>query len=518
MRALRPSLAASVASLLVAINSQALAIDASGILVLYNNDSQLSQDVADLYAGTHPGVHLLGLSNLGTSTTITATQYLNDIRQPILNSGLLTSDIDVIVTTKGMPLQIQVGISNPGAYTDPYEIQRFPNSTHWQLNSSLESELTKIDYIANETMMGDQYFNWPLGHFTANAYYKSNASFDFGNFTGQNVMRLTSRLDGFSYQDIQMSLERAQNAFVGPNNTPGGPFHFIVDNDPNPMLSYSNQTMTGLDNLLTARGLPHVYDNTSAFVASAGGPLLGYTSHGDHQDATPDNYVYAITDTLANGAVFNSWESFNAQSFEPGGNWGNQALIAEWLNRGGTAAVGNVAEPYASPNNVINEDQMIKMLLDGKTFAEAAWSGAAQLSWVNTVVGDPLMVWKQLLAGDANMDGMVDVGDLNAMSSNWGKSVAAGGYGWTKGDLNGDGFVDFGDLALIDATWGQVSSWASGPLNMGAPSSPMAAGLFSSVHLTPEPSTLVLLAVGLASLAGYGWRRKSAAGAQRSAA
>jgi hypothetical protein len=330
-------------------------------------------------------------------------------------------------------------------------------------------------------------------------------------------MRLTSRLDGFSVADVTAAIDRAQNAFVGPNNSPNGPFHFIVDNDPTAE-NYADQTMTALANNLAAKDLPHVHDDTTAFVDSAGGPLLGYTSHGAHQDSSPDDYLYAITDTLADGAVFNSWESFNAQSFTLGGNAGNQALVAEWLNRGGTAGVGNVAEPTAQFQTVINEDQMFAMLLDGMTFAEAAWSGARQLSWVNTVVGDPLMVWKQLLPGDANMDGVVDVGDINAMSAGWGKTVSPGGYGWTKGDLNGDGFIDFGDLALIDASWGQVSYWADVPLAMDGPFlSPMALALYSTMTPNPEPSTVVLLAVGLAALVGFGWRKRRACRAHQSA-
>jgi uncharacterized protein (TIGR03790 family) len=505
-----------IAGVLVAMSSQTQAIDPSRVLVLFNNDSQESIDIANYYAQVHPGVNLLGLDNLGAATSITATSYLNNIRQPVLASGALTSNIDVILPTKGMPLRIQVEAAYPGPYIDSYGIQRFPTVDQWKVYSSLESELTKIDYINSETMMGDQSYNFPEiagGHFASNAYYQSNASFSVGNFTGQHVMRLTARLDGFSVADVQSAIDRAQNAYVGPNNTPGGPFHFIVDSDPS--LTYSHPTMTGANNLLNAKGLPHVYDNTAAFVADAGGSILGYTSNGVWQLSTPDDYIYALTGSLANGAVFNSWESFNAQSFQPGANYfgstGKQALIGEWLNRGGTAAVGHVAEPGASPNGVINEDQLFNMLLEGKTFVEAAWSAARQLSFVNTVVGDPLMVWKQLLAGDANMDGVVDVGDLNAMGANWGKSVPAGGYGWTKGDLNGDGLVDFADLALVDASWGQASYWADIPANLEGPfNSPFAAALFESVHQNPEPSTFVLLSAGLAILGGFFWRRTSA--------
>ena len=41
------------------------------------------------------------------------------------------------------------------------------------------------------------------------------------------------------------------------------------------------------------------------------------------------------------------------------------------------------------------------------TFVEAAWRATRQLSYMNTVVGDPLMRLQAWLPGDANLDGAV---------------------------------------------------------------------------------------------------------------
>ena len=71
------------------------------------------------------------------------------------------------------------------------------------------------------------------------------------------------------------------------------------------------------------------------------------------------------------------------------------------------------------------------------------------------MVGDPLMTWKQLLAGDVNMDGNVDGLDLAIISTDWGRSVSSGGAGWSLDDLNGDGVIDMSDLALVSTTWGR---------------------------------------------------------------
>jgi len=242
-------------------------------------------------------------------------------------------------------------------------------------------------------MMGDQSYTLE-GQFSGNPYFKSNSAFSPTAFGG---MFLTSRLDGYSVSDVTNALDRAQQAYIGPNNSSTGPYWFLVDNVPT--ITYAPPMANLVNNVLTPAGLPVVYDNTSAFVGSAPGPVIGFDSHGSHQASTPTNLLTGgLSVTLANGAVFNSWDSYNAYSFTPGGYSGTQPQVAQWLAMGGTVGVGNVAEPGASQASMCNEDQLFKMLLSGRTWAEAAWSSFTQLSYVNTVVGDPLMTWMPKVA------------------------------------------------------------------------------------------------------------------------
>lgn len=494
----------TVLILALSIARNAQAIDASNVLVLYNQASSDGLAIANYYAQVHPGVHLLGISGLSTSEDITSTAYLNTLRPQVLSA--LTDSTSVIVTTKGMPLRVTVTQPPPTAqwpalptYTDTSGVNR--QILSWKSYSSLESELTAIDRIGSWQMMGDQSY-MVNNHFATNLYYHSTSSFDPNTYD----MRLTSRLDGYTASDVIGSINRAQNAFIGPSqDSAGGPAGFLIDNDPSK--TYATTIPNLVNNVLAPAGLPVTYDNTSAFVGTAPGPVIGYVGHGVNQASTPANYITSgLNITLADGAVFNTWESYNASSFTVGGGHPTQGQIAQWIQKGGTAGVGNVTEPGASAANVFNEDQLFKMLLDGKTFAEAAWSSTQQLSWVNTVVGDPLMTWKQLLPGDSNYDGRVDTLDLERVASNWGTVVPTGGNGWSLGDFNGDGVVNNIDLGLMQNSWGQVSSWAGASGVNGAVN-----GL--TLAAVPEPAGWTLLALGGTFLLAGGtrWRNRRVA-------
>jgi hypothetical protein len=59
------------------------------------------------------------------------------------------------------------------------------------------------------------------------------------------------------------------------------------------------------------------------------------------------------------------------------------------------------------------------------------------------------------IPGDANKDGVVDVGDLGILAANYGTTTGAT---WSQGDFNGDGKVDVGDLGILAANYGANTS------------------------------------------------------------
>ena len=326
--------------------------------------------------------------------------------------------------------------------------------------------------------------------------------------------RLSTRLDGFNVTDVEASIDRAQNAFIGPNNTPGGPFHFLVDNDPTK--SYGAVMNNLVSNVLGPGGIAgHLRQHDRIY------RFHDRPADGVREPRCEPGQHPAISSR--HGFIYRQWIEHHAGQRRGLSHLGElqrrdlcrraaitdfRAWLANGWPKGGTAATGNVQEPGASWSTVTNEDKMFQALLAGKTWAEAAWSATRQLSYVNTVVGDPLMIWRQLLAGDANMDGKVDLFDLTTIGAHWGNTVSPGGYGWYSGDLNGDGIVDVRDLAILGSTWGQISPWASqGPQAGGLIATPFSV-LDDQSHATPEPSSCVLWALAIGVLVRLGYRRR----------
>ena len=93
-----------------------------------------------------------------------------------------------------------------------------------------------------------------------------------------------------------------------------------------------------------------------------------------------------------------------------------------------------------------------------------------------------------LFPGDANGDGRVDVNDLTIVLSNFGQT----GCAWSRGCMDGDptGTVDINDLTIVLSNFGATSG--------------------TGINVVPEPTALVLFAIGAISLLACIWRRCAA--------
>jgi hypothetical protein len=82
------------------------------------------------------------------------------------------------------------------------------------------------------------------------------------------------------------------------------------------------------------------------------------------------------------------------------------------------------------------------------------------------------------LLGDANLDGTVDVNDLNVVGLSWRQELAL----WSAGDFNADGTVNGGDLNGIGLNWLDSIPSAASPESV------------------PEPAAFILLLLGMTPL------------------
>jgi uncharacterized protein (TIGR03790 family) len=435
------------------------------VLVLYNADQGTDGagfQIADYYRQARPGVHLLGISGIdsilqgSTREVVTAQNYLSVIRPQILSGiAAIPESIDVIVTTKGLPLKIDGGLQEPGT-----------TFLNYRRYSSLESELTRIDSISNRDKMVEQYIfaGFPKIDPTlpSNPYYNKNQSFvRLGSDPVNGDIRLTSRLDGYSVDTVKNLIDRSQRVFVRP-----GTNLIVADDAPG---SNRVDQMTdnvpggpgpGLVNVVSAAGYGALYDNTYQAITTSPDTVHGYVSHGTNDGSgtgLEKGYVQdQLNFKLGNGAVFLTHESWNARSFDPSIEQ-TQGLLAEWLEIGGAAGLGHVDEPWNGSDNVTNEDLLFAGLLPasnslpgsaGMTFVESAWNATRQLSYVNTVIGDPLMRWQTWVPGDANLDGKVNSKDFYTLQGNW---LQSGDF--SDGDFNGDGMIDKSDFGILYANW-----------------------------------------------------------------
>ena len=88
----------------------------------------------------------------------------------------------------------------------------------------------------------------------------------------------------------------------------------------------------------------------------------------------------------------------------------------------------------------------------------------AGLHFTKSYTSNSLTLTASALPGDANLDGVVNVADFNALAGHFNAS----GQSWLAGDFNGDGKVNASDFDLLAANYGQ-SDLSAPPLGLLVP-------------------------------------------------
>lgn len=305
-------------------------------------------------------------------------------------------------------------------------------------------------------------------------------------FTSGDIL-LVTRLDGNSVADVKGMIDRsavvgfdpASVVFVLDESGSEGvqdvsPDDAEIDNSPS-ALSMTDDYEAARDALLTDGRFTASnirYDQAGGTASFLVGPLGGI------EGATPQQTVsepvallasynsnhqggalgggqtarrLAETFNLAPDSIFNTLESFNGRAFGGLGTLSGQEQCADFIELGGTFAVGSAFEPLSDS---VPENEMLvrNFVLGGMTWAEAAWSAIPAVSWAQLVIGDPLATAVVGAvpcnpADQAPPIGVLDVSDTFAL-------VTLIGAGAPIGEYDGEPGVNIFDLlaglALID--------------------------------------------------------------------
>ncbi len=418
------------------------------VLVVVNGESPRSLAIGKYYMNRRgiPVSNLVRLSialadpQLGDARheSISREGFDERVRGPIaefLRRRDLVDTIEIIVTTKGVPLRIE------GPEVPAKTLLR--DSTR----ASVDAELS----ILFSGLIGS-----PGVADSVNPYYDSDLSLrDFRRaHPGAPLRYLVARLTGYQDridQETQLPLDvrRLIDAALEPVQPESV---WLIDLDPTlePAMDAGNRVLlepaaAGLAALSLA-----LEQNDAPLFASDVNDIQGYASWGsnDGHDAGSGTYGEIAgrryPGRFASRALAIDFVSTNARSFTHPPRYG-QSLVADLIAGGVAGTSGHVFEPTLPA--VARPHIVLRRYAEGVPAAEAFYRGIPYLGWVNVYIGDPLMRLDPAPAredaADRDGDGIPDARDnCSALANPGQRDSDADGYGnLCDADVNGDGRV-----------------------------------------------------------------------------
>jgi uncharacterized protein (TIGR03790 family) len=354
------------------------AANAAATVVVFNENDPDAKALARFYADKRqiPAERIVGLK-CPVEEEITRADYevqiVERLRTVFAEKGwwklrdkeqglgrIEASNIRFLALIRGMPLRIAPQPNWPGAPDSG------PDALRTRNEAAVDSELTMIGQWG-ETIWGA----------LKNLQYRS---FSMKPEPQHPPMLLVSRLDGPTPEIVRRMItdgiaaeKEGLQGFAcidARGITEGG-------------YAEGDQWLHAIASDARKRGSPVIFDNGEGLFPN--GYPLRQTALYFGWYAADVTGPFARPDFKFNrGAVAVHIHSFSATSLrDPKRTW-----CAPLLAIGAAATLGNVYEPYLSltPHLDIFHDR----LRSGMTFAESAWSATPVLSWMTTVVGDPL--------------------------------------------------------------------------------------------------------------------------------
>jgi len=362
---------------------------ADHLLVVYNKDDPDSQPLADYYATRRniPAERVLAIS-CPLTEEITREQYDDDIRSPIVSylcqknwmarsprrARIGDHYLDVLVAThndiwaivliRGVPLKIA---------PDPSDLDGMETEPELQSNAAaVDSELALLPV-----------FGLPKGGYVPNIFFDDQVAGIKHACPALAVnMVFVTRLDGPTPTDVRRmiddTLRAEQTRLAGLAVVDSRGFTDVKDG-----YTSGDIWMRGARDQLARDGWDVKFDDKPD-VLPATDPCNQVAIYlGWYHDGAIGPWI-TPPDRFVPGAIAYHLHSFSAMTVRSD----TAGWVGPLIAHGADATMGMVYEPYLALTPHV--DIFTRRMLQGDCFAEAAYASERALSWMLTVVGDPL--------------------------------------------------------------------------------------------------------------------------------
>jgi uncharacterized protein (TIGR03790 family) len=347
-------------------------------IVVYNRSAPDSAGLAKFYAQQRaiPSDQIVGLT-CSTAEEISREEYDADIDEPLRRifkerewwtvhdepdgkRVVTSSKIHFVALIKGIPLKIRPATA-PYAGDQPGQ---GAVATHNE--ACLDSELAALPFFVRQ-----------ISGAIPNPYFQSfRGIFEFESLPPLLVCRLDGPTPAVVRRIITDAIATEKTglwgrAYVdGSRNTSNG-------------FEIGDKWMAEIVQQLHKVGVPVVYDDLPS-VFPDGYPVTDCSLYYGWYAGNICGPFASPNFRFLPGAIAVHIHSFSAKTLrDPGANW-----VAPLLMHGAAASLGNVYEPYLQLTPYL--DILNDRLLRGLTFAESSYMSLHAVSWMTTVVGDPL--------------------------------------------------------------------------------------------------------------------------------
>jgi len=423
------------------------------ILILVNEESPVSLAIGAYYSESRgiPKTNILRLSipatpadersKLGPFEIISAEGFAELVRAPVeahLREHDLVDAIEIIVTTKGIPLRVE----GPAAPLDTW--------LRDAASAAVDAELSLLfsDLIGRAGIQD-----------AVNPYFDSTLGFhEFRKRNPEAPLRyLVARLTGYQDElDPETGIPRDIRALIdgaqAESAAPAVASTWLVDLDPSLTLGSASGNVVLLQPtaaILRAAGLAVTFNEERAMAHDVKN-IAGYASWGSNDNHDPGPPYYGeIAGKLRPGsfaprALSVDLVSTNARTFTNPPHYG-QSLVADLLRMGVSGAAGHVVEPVLAA--VPRPQILLRRYAQGVPAVEAFYRSIPYLGWMNVYIGDPLMRIAEPISArdpsDLDGDGVDNDSDnCTAIPNPDQRDTNADGFGNAcDADIDGNGVV-----------------------------------------------------------------------------